>query len=453
MFKLLQRSIDHAGTVHFRGNLAPRAEEFSYLEHKGFSIKPEPAKGGHWHLKLKHPKLGEADLVCLRDMPVPGRELLAYSGNLTRREKEEAAAAGPGVSVRLRSSRGSVLRDRKSLLKMLRLVMGDDGVIAADHGSQIFWSRAALDDELSAPGEPDVSVLYCVHAVTESDPGSDEQAEDAPPPRASWLHTHGLEHVGAFNFDVLHPSESLGYDHADLFRAAALAAIEGTMTLDMREFALLMPGGVVRPVSARTFLKTATSEDRRVMDHDDADLDHRAVLCDPQGFLGRLLGGARPSRFLQTVEPDQCVVPFSKDATEMMAERARATLPLLRSIREELLAMELPTLVKLHYPTDRDPSMGEYLWFEVHDLRPDGSIDATLVNEPHDIAAMKAGERGLHPAEKLTDWAIMSPLGKIDPANRRALRQIREDPEAVQMFIKTMKMMQGPSDGGEDAER
>ena len=43
--------------------------------------------------------------------------------------------------------------------------------------------------------------------------------------------------------------------------------------------------------------------------------------------------------------------------------------------------------------------------------RIDDELDATLLNEPHGIARMRAGQRGRHSVEALSDWQIFTPVG------------------------------------------
>jgi hypothetical protein len=53
------------------------------------------------------------------------------------------------LDLSLTSSKEHVLRDKKNLLRFLRAVMSDDAVVSIDAGSMLYWSPAALDDELA----------------------------------------------------------------------------------------------------------------------------------------------------------------------------------------------------------------------------------------------------------------------------------------------------------------
>jgi len=198
MFGWLKKDIECAGSVLFRGNLSPRMEEFGFLETLGIMISPGPAKDARWSLSLSHPDWGKAHLMCLKDIPPPDALTIDYSAGISDQEKEVAKSAGNSVQIVCPAEKKHVLRDRKRFLHYLGAVMGDDGVGAMDHLSMQMWSRAKLDDELMHDADVDVDALYTVHAVT------------ADGETCSWLHSHGLAEIGAYDFDVVHPSRSAG---------------------------------------------------------------------------------------------------------------------------------------------------------------------------------------------------------------------------------------------------
>jgi len=447
MFALLKREIPCIGSVHFRGSpgVPPRAEEFTYLKAYGVQItRTDPGPSAHWSLQLRHDKWGEAEVVALRDMPPCPHVLIDWSPTLSDEEKRQAKAAGPGVSVRMASTRRNVLADRKRLLRYLSWLMGDDGVIATDHGSELFWSRGMLDDELSHDADLDVEALYCIHAVGPDTNGADKD-DDGEGPRLTWVHTHGLANVGAFDFDILNPGPSLAL--SDPLRAIAFAILEGAVQPNTADYPLAYPGGNVRFVPAYEFQRSAPPEFAALRDHDENHSDRRAVLCEPvRGLLGRFRKKVRPSRFLSGDIPDEIVYHFSHAATELMAQRARNTFGVFRALLEELAEFQLPAIVKLGYPTAPAEAGGrEHLWFEVHTVRGD-TIDATLVNQPHAVPTMNQGDRGEHSAELLSDWVIITPIGHINPRQMRPAREIREDKGRFREFMRLVSTMH-PGEG------
>jgi hypothetical protein len=321
-----------------------------------------------------------------------------------------------------------VLRDRKNLFRFMHAVMSDDAVVAGDANSMLFWSPAALDDEVKMKAELDVDALYCIHAVH----------EDGPP---HWLHTHGLAEVGGFDVDILGPSESIANGCGDLFRAMAYAILDGDLKPDTDKVHLAHPGGVVRMVPVPEFHAKAAAEDQQFRDDDDSHRQNRSVVCDPGGGLLGKFKKLRRSSFLAEADTDQMVVLFSKAATEAMSARARATVGTLASLMEELAEFELPVLAKIGYEQDGGDG-GEHMWFSVHGIEGD-SIDATLESSPFHIERMKKGDRGLHAVERLTEWSIMSPFGRITPDSLTPLRRIREDKDAFRRMMKEFRDSNG----------
>lgn len=433
MFEFLKKDTPSNGSIFFRGNIAPRAEEFSFLSRFKIEVTTQDARGAQWALKLRHPRWGEADMICLRNMPPPPRELLEYQHGLTEEDRAEAAGAEQAVSFSVPATRGNVLRDRKNLLKFMAAAMGDDAVLAADHTSQRFWSRAMLKDELSHDADLHVSGVYCVHAVT-----TDNRGEDDPP---VWVHTHGLAALGAFDFDIVRPSAGFCDSCGAFMDAVAFAIIEGALKPDTASFGIAYPGGTIRMVPAAAFDRQASAEDLAARGAGDADhVEKRSVICEPAGgWLSRLLRrGAAPSRFCRSADLEGCVMHLSQAATELMAKRAAATLGVLRTLREEFGDLELPTLVKMGYETDSGGGNAEHLWFEVHEIFDDG-VDATLVNEPHNIASMKVGQREKRPISRLTDWAMMTPVGQITPTSLSAARTIRTHKDKFREVLAAMR--------------
>lgn len=423
MFGLFQRDLPGVGSVLYRGTMAPRAEEYEYLRKHGFELSPMPvAENAHWGLKLNHAKLGSAELVAIRGFRPPPKELLEFDMGLSGSEKQAAQACGCGVTLRVPGTRKNIPRDRKRLLCFMRAVMSDDGVVGLDHLSQLFWAPEALKDETGHGADVDVSALYSVHAVAMSEDGAQR-----------WVHTHGLDSIGTVDFDLVNPSDDLL--GPDLLRAVALGIIEGNLTPGGKPFELLHPNGAVRLVAAAEFDRSAPKDERAVRGDGDPDhVENRVVVCDPsKGLLGR---SVRASRRLMAGTDDRTMIHFSTAATDLMADRARKTLNIFKALKEEFAELGLPTIAKIGYPTDSGgEDSREHMWFEVHDVSDEG-IDATLASSPFDIAAMKTGDRGLHSVDRLTDWAIMSPAGQINPRDTTPARKIRENYDEIAEIVK-----------------
>ncbi|HEY7115264.1 MAG TPA: DUF4026 domain-containing protein [Tepidisphaeraceae bacterium] len=423
-----------AGSVLFRGRVAPRAEEFASLGDRGFVIQPvEASRAAHWAIKLAHPQLGQADVICLRDCPRPPRQLIDFDPMLTREEREEAYLGESTVSVVCEGQRQDVLRDRKTLLRFLDAVMGNDGIVAVDNTAQRFWPREALEDELAHDADLDIESLYTLHAVTAADEDDDEVV---------WLHSHGLAEIGLFDFDVLHPSDDILGRGRDALRAIAFAILEGAVQRNTPRFGLMSPGGDVRFVDVRDFIRRAAGADDDL--RPGADDEHnrdRAVLCNVTagGWFARRFGHVTPSRLLSDEMPDEMTVPFSTAATSLMAERALGTYLQFRQLAGEFAEFEFPVIAKLGYRIDGGaPDDREHLWFSVNEFGDD-RIDATLVSSPFAIERMSKGQRAWHKVTRLTDWSILTPLGTITPRHTVPARQIRANRDRFRQLMQSAR--------------
>lgn len=429
-----KKKLPLAGTVLFRGELPPKPEEFAFLEQMGVSVSSsQNAPGALWCLKLAHPDWGSADLLCDENHPIPSKEFFDYTF-MPQADRDAAASARSGVVLTMESRCEHILRDRKLMLRFLRAVMGTDGVVAMDHTAQKVWTRDALDDELVHDADLDVEGIFNLQAITD-DSGN-----------AYWVHTHGLSAIGGFDFDIFEPSEESTSGIWDLARALAFHILEGSIGPSTPKFQLMYPRGDIRLVEMDYFLEH-TDPALREKIASDLDEEHRknhSVICEPEGsFLGRMFAGKalQPVRFLTRELPENPMFSFSTAATELMAERARKTYPVLRSLHQEFGKYPFPCMVKLGIQTDSGDDR-EHMWFEVNDLYDD-AIDATLINQPYGVSSIKEGDRRKHSIDLITDWGIMTPAGMITPRSTEAARILRANPEAL---IKLLEAVQRETD-------
>jgi hypothetical protein len=424
-----RRALEYVGGVAFRGKLPPRAEDFEYLAELGVGVRLGE-RGGDvlFRLELDHPEWGRAALISMRGIEPPPALLLDFDPRLLPDERELARLAGSMVSVTMSGDGENVLRDRKKLLRYLRAVMGDDGVVAVDHGAQALWSKAGLDEELCHDADLDILSLFTVHCIADRDE------------RPFWVHTHGFKEMGYFDFDVLDPSPELSGQAWDVMRALAFAVVEGRAEWDGRAIEVVGGRPAVRFVPAETFRKLAGSGFPDWLDEiDDEHLDGHAVACDPadRGLFGLRRPVPRPSTLLSGEQGDG-PLQFSVSASDLMAERARATWPVFRGLFEEFRPLELRPLVKLWYGAAGDSESREHLWFEVEGCGPN-SVDATLANDPWQDIGFGAGDRRVHDLERLSDWMILTPMGSITPRSLGAARSIRAHRGEIEELLRAAR--------------
>lgn len=426
MLDFLRRDRPGLGVVCFPGSAPPPAEAFDRLQALGYGATELRAERSAWGLRLDHPTHGRAELWVERDMP-PVDDYIRFASNLS--EAERAAAYGSSAAVRLQvpANRKNVLHDRKVMLRIARDVLGEDGLLVLDVASELPWSRASLDDELAHDADLDIEALYCLHAVI---PGSGPAEPSGP---ATWLHTHGLTELGRFDIDIVAPHPGFVEHCADPIRAVASMILDGAVGPGESRFSIGQPGGEARLVPAPEFARLADPAWASLRDAGDH-ADHRSVLCEPAGR--RVLGFGRgdrpePWQFARRPPSDHFVIYFSTAMTDLSAERAKATIGVLRSLMAEFTEFDVVAFVKLGYP--KADGAHEHLWFEAHAFGDD-TIDATLENRPFAVD-LRMGERAERPAALLTDWMLATPAGQVTPRSMIAARRLRERADEVRALM------------------
>jgi uncharacterized protein YegJ (DUF2314 family) len=425
----LDRPTPSLAAVFFPGSGPPPDGAFARLEHGGIRVQraPEASADAIWSLELQHPAWGSAHLSARRDLP-SAPEFVRFAKNLTDKEKAEASKGGAAVLLEVPGSAG-VLRDRKTMLRYVAAVMGTDGVLAVDLASQLPWSPAVVAEELAHDADLDVEALYCIHQVLDDNPD-----------RTTWLHTHGLGEIGAFDFDVVRPSADFAAACGEPFRAIAFHIVAGRLgpAMDVAQIGNTL---AVRTLPVTEFMRDAAPNDRQAREPGiDAHLTDRSVLCEPVEPKRFRIGRARPEPLrIATFGalPEHSVLYFPTMANDLMAIRAQQTIDLLPAMTAEFAEFEATPIVKIGYPTD-DGRSREHLWFDFHGLGPD-LIDATLQNEPYAVSGLAAGVRRAHPRELLSDWMIQTPFGSITPRSQSLARTIRENAAGMRQAMADWK--------------
>lgn len=434
LFDWKSQNVDCHGSVLFRGSMPPLLGNFTQLQGTGIMVTPrDSAANAHWIADLQHPTWGNATVTCARDFKPISKLLFDFDPRLTDQDKHAIQSAGSKIYVSVSGSKTNVLRDRKHLLRYLQCFMGNDGLIAIDQIAHKFWPREALHDELCHDADLDVESIMLVHLIHDGVIKTNNSSH----PHTYWAHTHGLAELGAMDFDILRPSQLLVANAFDAFRAIAFLILEKKVGPTTERFKVIHPGGDIAFVPVAEFNKHASHADRELRDGstDEYHNSNRLILCEPRkkGFLSRLFGGGRvePSRTLSQIKDDHMTANFTSAATDLMAARARHTIGVMRQLVEEFAKFKIKPLVKLGYPVDRATTgEREHLWFDVHSFGQD-SVNATLLNKPFRVAALREGDRGDHDLQKLTDWTIMTPLGQINPRAMGVARKMRQAREKL----------------------
>jgi uncharacterized protein YegJ (DUF2314 family) len=379
-------------------------------------------------IALEHAEWGKAELRAMSEAPRVDDFYFLFSQRLDDEERDRYVEGGWDLTLIHTPVHKNLLRDKKVVFRFARAILGDDEGVMVDSSSTLVWHAEDLDTELMHNADLDVESLYAIHAV--SDDGE----------TCSWLHTHGVAELGGFDIDILRPSESFTEQSSDVIRAMVFMILEGALAPDENDVPMFQPGGEIRLVPVRDFHRAATPKDAAAREADEWHTENRSVICDP----GKK--SVRSAQCLQKEMPESYMSPFSKYSTDLMAERAKATAGLFRSMLAEFADLGAEGVAKFGYKTDEARNTGgddcEHLWFQVHAVKGD-TFDCTLLNEPFEIQGMHEGDRGMHKLSDLTDWSIGTPAGAITPRSMSAAHHLRGmPPEARADLAQKIREMQ-----------
>lgn len=422
MLALLDRDLPGLAAIHLRGSDPATPDVLGHLRGLGYELVEGDVPAARWSVRLRHPTLGIAD-VWADETAIPLRDHVADATTLTPGERALANGPSSPVLLRVPPRWGDVRRDRKTLLRIAAAILGDRGLLVVDLGSRLAWSRAALADELAHDADLDIEALYSVHTAP---------YEAGPNGASVWLHTHGLDDLGATDIEFLGAHPAFAAAGTDPIRAIAAMLLDGAGAEPRPVLRFGHPGGTAQLVPVTDFLRRARPEvraRRATLVASSGHAGRRAILCEPPGrrFLGRGRDASpRPLELARRRPPDRFVVYVPPAATTLMAERAHGTLGVLQARMAEFADRRPKALVKLGYPT-RDGGQ-EHLWFEAHGFT-DAGVIATLQNEPLGVD-LRPGTRAERPLDLLTDWALVTSAGWITPRSSLATRRLREEAAA-----------------------
>jgi hypothetical protein len=267
------------------------------------------------------------------------------------------------------------------------------------------------------PPAPDT--LFSIHAV----------ADDGT---TAWMHTHGLARCGTLELEAL----DVPVDFTGL-----TGQLINTIAAMILEHGIPAPGEVFEPgrnidVAWMPWFEgikkvKRSAYGRRDGDRDDAHRGARGILLVPRkGWFGTRWRGLDTHRPVLEDNPVLFVSSLETLRHKLLAKERQGR---FRALFERFSNAERWVfLIKLGYIVDgaEDESAREHLWFRVHGI-DDARVDATLVNEPHQIARMHEGDRAHHDLALMSSWVVLCEHGKFDPESIGILeRKLAHEAEA-----------------------
>ncbi len=407
---LLHQSFKWAAELSFPGKHAPGAEVIAERLRRGgcgdkrVAVRKDDETG--WRVVFAHPHWGKGAARYKPGAEPVDADAMRLQPGLLEADIAAHGAAGCCIEIRGEGSNGHLLRDRKGMLWFARTILGNDGIDALDIAAMQFWTKEMLDDELCHDADADINAVHLVHGV-QNDDGS------------VWAHTHGLAPLGGPDIDLLRPDIGM----MELLRSVVFRVLEGEVPVEEPSFMQVGPSHVVVAVPVEHFHALGRREDIMLRSDDEFHNSARVVLCDPPGRIDRVLKRKlRPSSVFTGKRP-VAAMPLTEQASDIISDRAKAALPMLRRMREEFAGYDSIVGLKMGIPTD-DGESREHMWFELHELGAE-TARAMLMNRPFQVSTMTQGETYEIELTKLSDWIMQTPAGPISPSSTAPARMLR----------------------------
>ena len=283
------------------------------------------------------------------------------------------------------------------------------------------WLREVANSNVP----PHPNALYSIHCV-------ERQKESTV-----WLHTHGLERCGRSELEMLDIPREAVYEMSLILNATAHMLLDGG---DPKPGEHIFPARGMPLVALP--LEDAFRHVRRRCHGGPSDRDQlhleatRRVLLAPSTrkrdlLLGRKFQSPKIYQNLFSSHPAFYVTDLQ---TYRMASLAQERFGRFRALFNQF--SDHPAfrfLVKLGFDTASSQGHNrEHLWFDIHQLLSENKIDATCLNQPHDVPTLEEGLRGTWPLSLMTDFTVLSPSGQTSPEHIASLEAIIKCPNTLE---------------------
>lgn len=416
-----RRSTRHKGVVFRRDAMNPETAQRRLGESGWTTSRVAPVDASiAWRLTAHHAAFGPATIDCPVASHGPSERFIKlHQGELTETEARFATTATAYLDVALDGLGNHVLVDRKSLLRILDALFDPQSVVAYDATAKRFWSRGALEDELAHDAPLSLFSTLAIHAV-----GDGQRASPI------WLHTHGIQDLGAPDIEILGASLDMLRQRESLVLAVVGAVLEGTLKPGGPPVSLVRDWPPLGAVGLSEFLDRAShpsAQERRAAHDPDHD-GQRIVITDApaDGRISRLFG-QRPSPYAEFTRaiPEHLVFALSPGISRLREERARLTYGQLVALRREFGEANTTALIKLGCPTGNGPHAREHLWFEALAMTH-RTIEARLLSTQPNDAGLAPGSVGTFDTSLLSDWELRTAEGIVSPQSTAVARRLRE---------------------------
>ncbi|MDP1824400.1 MAG: DUF4026 domain-containing protein [Archangium sp.] len=363
---------------------------------------PPKAPGAAWEINCRVPQGRTFSVWAQRSEKVETLHLQNDHHVLSEAEKQDLASSVWSLGVVLVFG-DAPLDDFHFQLQAL-IAVAPQAVAAFDVAAYRLHHAEWVKESARSAAPPSPTSLFVMHFV--SDAG-----------KPGWIHTHGLDRCGRLELELFDITPDASRLLSELVNSTAAFFLEQGLpapgeTVEVgRDLPLLwLPW-------EEALSRVAPRHGGGKADRDAVHGNPTAVLFAPgKKFLGFFGSGLASAASHLPVLEGSPILYVSNSHTRRMEVLSRERLPTLKALFGKLGGNEqFKFLVKLGYPTADPEQFGsrEHIWFEVHSFGGE-HVDATCINQPHSVPALREGLRGLHALSLISDWTIFCPVGRFD---------------------------------------
>ncbi len=275
------------------------------------------------------------------------------------------------------------------------------------------WANQTALSKIPPP--PDS--LYTIHCAVDSE---DSEVSN----NSIWLHTHGLNRCNLIEIEALDITEESAVNVANLIKTIAGFMLENGVPPKKKIFHIDHRLSITWLPWKTGIKKFPSSIPGSKKYRDDLHNFRTGILFAVKKYY--VFPKYENLNKLNGLLSENPIVHISTNETDRMKslafERLEDFINIFTVYKEK---KEWEFLIKLGYQADNtnDETGNEHLWFQIHNYSMD-EVEATLLNEPYNIAAMYEGQRDIHKIDNLTNWFISTPHGNYNPDSVYELKRI-----------------------------
>lgn len=294
----------------------------------------------------------------------------------------------------------------------LAFLASNQGPAFFDQNSLMLRSRSEVERLVSTQVPPRTTEVFSIHAVFEKQNLNAKDSKRAAGLGDCWLHTHGLQRTYTPDLELFDIPGKYGEVGGQLLNSVAEVLLGHpnpapgqVLTIGHRlQVCYFAVADVLRDFTPRL----GGPAEREDSEHN----GRRLVLtaADPEA-QGRFRS---PHKMLRRLAEEEAVLYISKRETQRMARLALERWPNFGMLfaRHRQQHPRWRFLCKLGLKTEHEER--EHLWFEVLGMKP-GQIRGKLLNNPLGIQTLKRNSEAWCDLSLLTDWVILTSLGRFNP--------------------------------------